>query len=1511
MIPLAATPAVCGADVPAYQGDPPDTGPVSLQGLLGEGASALLSKGMEEKTTTVNTWLAAMPLQFIANGGQSDEDVRFEIISDGGSIFFTPRGPTFSLIGRDDDEELKSAVITYHFLGTPGSGSIRGLDQIPCSANFLIGKDPSQWVTGMEMYRGIQYDDLYSGIDLVYYGTENGLKSIFVVAPNADPTEILIEYRGQTSLSLQPDGSLRIRTPAGDLTELAPVCYQEIDGTVKPVECSFSIKNENTVAFSLGKYDTGQTLVIDPVMKYGLYLRGIGIANGYGVAVDDERNAYVTGISNPTPYIVPDSAEGANAGGTDAIVVKVNQDGTLPLYITYLGGSNDDKGSAISVDRDGYAYVTGTTSSTDFPLENPIQAEFAGNTDVFLSRIGLDGSTLVFSTYLGGTGDDEGNAITLDTDNDIYITGSTDSILFPVISRYQRTYLAGQQDAYILKIDSNGTQLLYSNYIGGTTKDVGYGVAVDGNNNPYITGETYSWNFPTKDAYNAVFSGYSDVFVTKVGSSGESLVYSTYIGGKSQDAGRSIAVDEQGSAYITGLTRSLNYPTMAAFQPSSGGIVDAFMSRISPDGRSLEYSTYLGGTGYDEGRGIAVDSARTVYISGATSSRNLAVIDPYQEVFGGGTYDAFVAKFTPFQAAPDYFTYLGGNGLDVANAVATDGSGGAYITGLTGSVNFPTIDPYPTTFGDRGQGGFLAVLLDEVEPPRVPTADFGADVTSGMAPRVVQFQDLSTGYPTSWQWVFGDGNTSTDRNPVHTYSAPGTYTVNLTATNFMGSDTRSRPGYITIGGIPPTTSPTTTIPTTTPTTTIPTTTPTTTIPTTTPTTTIPTTSPTTTIPTTSPTPTPTIIPQLPHLFYGNVTLGGIPAPTGTNITAVVTDGGGSLITDTVGVYGSAGFTGNKLTVQGAIPENAPIEFYVNGNQAECHDVQAGGAWQLSYPFTSGEVTELDLRVPEPTTTPTTVPTTSPTTTVPTTSPTTTIPTTTPTTTPTVIPELPHAFYGGVHIGGVPAPVGVTIEAIVAGGGGTLITDEIGAYGSPATGDKLLVQGNISDTSPIEFLIEGRDAECHDVVAGGDWQDTYPFGPGGVTELDLRLLGPIANFSATPTSGIVPLEVQFTDTTIGQPVAWQWDFGDNTTSPEQNPVHTYDMSGFFTVSLTVDDGTYTDSVTKDAYIFVQSQPVGGDRGYFLVHCNVDGAEVYFDDDYKGMIESGTLPVQVYITAAPYRTYTVQKTGYSTVTGNITQYPAKDQTVHLYVTLEPVTDYHTILATAGDNGTIDPSGEINVPDGGSQGFTITPDDEYRIENVFVNGVGIGPSGSYEFTNVTEDQTIHATFAAEGPDLHTITAIAGEHGSIEPSGLVSVASGGSADFTISPDSGYEIADVLVNSVSIGPQPFHRFENVTEDQTIHATFRDAWHEYYYINATAGTGGMITPSGLIAVPPGGTQNFTITPYYNYIVQNVMVDGDAKGAVSEWMFPDVISNHTISATFKQQGGGGGGGGGGG
>ncbi|HUU75582.1 MAG TPA: SBBP repeat-containing protein, partial [Methanoregulaceae archaeon] len=826
LIPLAGAFAVNAAENPENPVHPPDSGVISIPGVMIEGVHSLTPSGAEEKTSSVEAWITSMPLQFIANDGQSDSNVKFEILSDGGSIFFTPNGPIFSLISYDE-EILKSAVIEYRFRGTSGSDSISGLDLLPCTANFLIGDDSSQWITGVDTYRGIQYNELYPGIDLVYYGTQGGIKSIFIVDPGAHPEDILIEYRGQTSLSIQSDGTLLIHTPAGDLTELAPVCYQEINGDFIPVDCSFSIKYENNVAFEIGEYDHERALIIDPVMKYGLYLRGIGIANGYGVAVDSSKNAYVTGISNPAPYIVPDPAAVANFGGTDAIVVKINSDGTMPIYITYLGGSEDDTGSAIRVDGDGYAYVTGTTSSTNFPVVNPLQSQNAGQTDVFMSKIGLDGSTLIFSTYLGGTGDDEGNDVAIDSDNNIYLTGSTGSILFPVISRFQRTYLAGQEDAYILKIDKNGTQLLYSNYIGGITRDVGYGVAVDGNGDPYITGETYSWNFPTKNAYNPVFSGYSDAFITKVMSTGESLIYSTFLGGSAQDAGKSIAVDDQGSAYVTGLTRSKNFPTMAAYQPFNRGIIDAFLTRLTPDGTSLEYSTYIGGTGYDEGRGIAIDSARSVYIGGATNSRNLEVIDPYQPVFGGGEYDAFVAKFVPFYASPDYLTYLGGNGLDLGNGIATDETGGAYITGMTNSINFPTVDPYPSTFGDRGQGGFIAVLLDQIEPPRVPTADFDANVTSGLAPLTVQFQDLSSGYPTTWLWIFGDGNNSTNRNPVHTYDLPGSYRVNLTATNFMGSNTTSRPDYIVVQGVPPTTTPTTTIPTTTPTTTIPTTTPTT------------------------------------------------------------------------------------------------------------------------------------------------------------------------------------------------------------------------------------------------------------------------------------------------------------------------------------------------------------------------------------------------------------------------------------------------------------------------------------------------------------------------------------------------------------------------------------------------------------------------------------------------------------------------------------------------------------
>jgi PKD repeat protein len=746
-------------------------------------------------------WIPAMPLFFIQNEGQSRNDTLFEMISDGGPIRYTKDGSELRLI-RYDGDGVSYASVGFRFVNAGSSPDVVGTDQLMTRANFIQGTDPSGWTTAVRTYRAIRYTGLYPGIDLLYEGTDEGIKSTYFVAPDAQPENIVLEYYGITGLRLSPEGILLIDTDAGLLTQSAPYCYQEIGNTRVEVTGAFTLLGENRVGFSIPDYDPERELIIDPVMKYGLYLRGVGMANAYGVAVDQFRNAYVAGKSFPAPYSVIEGAVGANNGGTDVIVVKINEDGTIPIFITYIGGSGDDGPNGIAVDDEGYPYLVGTTNSPDFPVTGPIQSSLAGMNDAFVSKLDRSGSSLVYSTYVGGTGDDYGNAIAIDGQKNAYITGSTSSDPFPVISRYQRTSLTGVNDAYAVKINREGTELVYSVYIGGSVFNTGYGIAVDPAGNCYVTGETFSSNFPVVNAYDSTYGGSGDTFLTKVSPIGDSFVYSTFLGGTSRDMGKAVAVDSSGSVHVTGYTQSRNFPLVSPYQGTFQGIIDVFYTRFTPSGTALEYSTLIGGSGWDEARGISVDPAGSVYIAGLTNSRNMPVVGGYQPAYGGGDYDAFVAKFIPGQSVPAYLTYLGGVDLDQANAIAPDGLGGAYIVGQTRSMNFPTVDPYPNIFSPRGQGGFIAALLDYPEPPRIPTADFDANTTAGLAPLPVGFRDLSTGYPTGWYWEFGDGTTSTARNPLHVYSSPGIYTVNLTASNALGSTMKSRPGYITVTTIP-------------------------------------------------------------------------------------------------------------------------------------------------------------------------------------------------------------------------------------------------------------------------------------------------------------------------------------------------------------------------------------------------------------------------------------------------------------------------------------------------------------------------------------------------------------------------------------------------------------------------------------------------------------------------------------------------------------------------------------
>jgi len=542
-------------------------------------------------------------------------------------------------------------------------------------------------------------------------------------------------------------------------------------------------------------------------LTYSTYHGETGSDYGQGIAVDNSGNIYITGYTTSTNFpITSDAYQNTSGGSQDAFLSKFNSNGTL-IYSTYLGGTGSDCGNGIVVDNSGNIYITGYTYSTDFPITSDAYQNTSGggNNDAFLSKFNSNG-TLIYSTYLGGTKLDTGNGIVLDNSGNIYITGYTTSTNFPITSDAYQNTSGGSNDAFLSKFNSNGT-LIYSTYLGGTKADTGYGVALDSNGNIYLIGSTASTNFPTTtDAYQPTLSGGSgyDAFLSKFNSTG-SLVYSTYLGGTSSDYGQSIAVDNNGNIYLTGYTQSSDFPiTSDAYQNTSGGgSNDAFLSKFNSNG-TLIYSTYLGGSDTEKGKGIVVDSNGNIYITGYTTSTNFPTTsDAYQPTFSGGSGgDVFLSKFNN-NGNLTYSTYLGGTGNDLGYGIALDTNGNIHITGYTASTNFPiTSDAYQNTSVD-GDDAFLA----EFSPMVV--ADFTATPTNGTTPLDVQFTDTSTGYPTSWSWSYSPTGAdnwtefSNIQNPSYIFTSAGVYDIQLNVTNKAGSDSIIETGCITVNNQAP------------------------------------------------------------------------------------------------------------------------------------------------------------------------------------------------------------------------------------------------------------------------------------------------------------------------------------------------------------------------------------------------------------------------------------------------------------------------------------------------------------------------------------------------------------------------------------------------------------------------------------------------------------------------------------------------------------------------------------
>lgn len=721
---------------------------------------------LEDKADAVSMQavLAELPLRFIPNYGQIDPVVRFQVQSQAGSIFFAPDEIIFTLPSAISNESKSiyepvvnissptrtASLLRLTFAQANLNPHIEGISPLPGVTNFFIGDDPARWQSNLPAYQEIIYREMYPGIDLAYQGTAGQLKSEFRVAPGADPTLIRMRYDGLKRAYVRADGALVLETPGGELIEAPPHIYQQIEAEQVQISGRYQIvekytsdlkgtqSNTYVIAFQIDPYNSAYPLIIDPEIAYSTYLGGSGTDVGVSIAADEAGNAYVTGITNsvdfPVYNEVPNSC--VNCGSSSAFVTQIISAAGVYTYgfSTYLGGSNGELGGlGIVVDEAGAVYVTGDTPSPDFPTLNEIQAcpnsgnPSLQNTDIFVTKIiSVSGVyTLAYSTCLGGSDNDTGAGIAVDQAGNAYLTGVTWSADLPVKNAIQETCSScdatpiGVRDAFVAKIiEAGGVYTLgYLTYLGGNDLDWGYSVAVDKAGNAYVTGFTSSTDFPTfraiQDHTNVLSGTGSDAFITHIISANGVYTYgfSTYLGGSSEDIGEGIVVDETGAVYVTGSTRSSNFPLVNEVQDYRGN-GDAYITQIISAGGVYTYgfSTFLGGSGQDAGSGIALDKAGNIYVVGTTGSIDYPTQDKFQDntaTDNSDTLDAFVTQLIRADGVYTwgYSTYLGGNNIDRAgeiNSIAVDGAGNVYVVGETASTDFPTLNELQTNADTDG-----------------------------------------------------------------------------------------------------------------------------------------------------------------------------------------------------------------------------------------------------------------------------------------------------------------------------------------------------------------------------------------------------------------------------------------------------------------------------------------------------------------------------------------------------------------------------------------------------------------------------------------------------------------------------------------------------------------------------------------------------------------------------------------------------------------------------------------
>ncbi|HEY0428884.1 MAG TPA: Ig-like domain-containing protein [Pyrinomonadaceae bacterium] len=802
-----------------------------------------------------------LPINFEPNMGQTDDEVKFLARGHGYSLFLTGREAVLALQKRGKTKaQDKNAVVKMQIQGANDSPAASGLDKTDAKSNYFIGSDPNKWQREVPNFRQVKFEQIYAGVDVVYYGNGQQLEYDFVVRPNASPDQIKLKFDGVKSAKIDAkSGDLLLETGAGTIRQHKPLVYQNIDGARKEIASSYVLakdkgqttKDEFSVSFKLAEYDKSKELVIDPVLAYGSYLGGNLFDEGRAITVDAQGNAYIVGTAASRNFpttagtIKPALLSSTNADQFwyDAFVTKVNPTGTALVFSTYYGGRNgNETGSGVAVDAQGNVLLSGTTMSADLPLVNAYQGTFGGTDDVFAAKLNPTGSNIIYSTYLGGNNTDSGgkialnpasgeatfagttaspdfpttagaykeklcsspqtcsgifysgsyvvklsatgsaifstlfdmaiNDVALDTTGNIVVGGTAGTI--PATPGAFQTASSGGVEGFIAKLNPTGNTLVFGTFLGGGLQsDRVKSIAVDSTGNIYAAGQTQNTAFPTTaGAFDQIFNGGEDAFLTKFNPSGSALVYSTFFGGSAKDEPFAIGLGTDDSAFVAGETTSgATFPLKNSINGTNGTI---FVTRFNADATALVFSTFLGqGGAYD----LAVDGANNAYATGHTTSIQVTP-DAFQPMKGdatatASTKDAFVIKLTSTDENAPAYSISG-----TVNDPTQYGNYSPVVVTLSGTVNRSVVLPYgngsgiiPYFFGSLPAGGNYVV--------RVRKAGFGTD------PESVSFNNLGANQSADFTILDNQKPVGVITSPEYgaTYSAPATITIQATASD--------------------------------------------------------------------------------------------------------------------------------------------------------------------------------------------------------------------------------------------------------------------------------------------------------------------------------------------------------------------------------------------------------------------------------------------------------------------------------------------------------------------------------------------------------------------------------------------------------------------------------------------------------------------------------------------------------------------------------------------------------